>query len=124
MVGLEGKEMLNTSELSGGMRKRVAIARSLAMNPDLILYGQPTAELDPINTDDLANTILKLKQSTKNTTVIVTDDLNFALYISDRLAMIHGGKIVEVGTPAEIKVSQNPVVRSFIYTTTKGIKED
>ena len=124
MVGLEGKEMLNTSELSGGMRKRVAIARSLAMNPDLILYDEPTAELDPINTDDLANTILKLKQSTRNTTVIVTHDLNFALYISDRLAMIHGGRIVEVGTPAEIKVSRNPVVRSFIYTTTKGIKAD
>ena len=92
MVGLEGKEGLSTSELSGGMKKRVAIARSLAMNPDLILYDEPTAELDPINTDELANTILKLKETTKNTTVIVTHDLNFALYISDRLAMIHGGQ--------------------------------
>ena len=124
LVGLEGKEGLNTSELSGGMKKRVAIARSLAMNPDLILYDEPTAELDPINTDELANTIIKLKETTKNTTVIVTHDLNFALYVSDRLAMIHAGKIIEVGTPAQIKVSQNPVVRSFIYTTTKGIKVD
>src|SRR6266487_2190171 len=63
MVGLEGKEGLNTSELSGGMKKRVAVARSLAMNPDLILYDEPTAELDPINTDELANTILKLKEN-------------------------------------------------------------
>ncbi len=122
LVGLEGTEGLQVSELSGGMKKRVAIARSLAMNPDLILYDEPTAELDPINTDELANTILKLKEKTKNTTVIVTHDLNFALYVSDRIAMIHGGTIVEVGTPDEIKASNNPVVKAFIYTTTKGIK--
>lgn len=124
MVGLTGKEGLRTSELSGGMKKRVAIARSLAMNPDLILYDEPTAELDPVTTDELANTILKLKETTKNTTVIVTHDLNFALYISDRIAMMHGGSIVEVGTPREIKRSENPVVRGFIYTTTKGIRGD
>jgi phospholipid/cholesterol/gamma-HCH transport system ATP-binding protein len=122
LVGLEGQESLKTAELSGGMKKRVAIARSLAMNPDLILYDEPTAELDPINTDELASTILKLKENTSNTTVIVTHDLNFALYISDRIAMISGGRIVEVGTPAEIKVSQNPIVKAFINTTTKGIK--
>jgi len=122
MVGLTGKEELRTSELSGGMKKRVAIARSLAMNPDLILYDEPTAELDPVTTDELANTILKLKESTKNTTVIVTHDLNFALYISDRIAMMHGGSIVEIGTPREIKRSENPIVRGFIYTTTKGIR--
>lgn len=122
LVGLEGQEGLMTAELSGGMKKRVAIARSLAMNPDLILYDEPTAELDPINTDELANTILKLKEATKNTTIIVTHDLNFALYISDRIAMISGGKIVEVGTPAEMKSSQNPIVQAFINTTTKGIK--
>jgi phospholipid/cholesterol/gamma-HCH transport system ATP-binding protein len=122
LVGLEGQEALKTAELSGGMKKRVAIARSLAMNPDLILYDEPTAELDPINTDELAGTILKLKKTTSNTTVIVTHDLNFALYISDRIAMISGGRIVEIGTPAEIKASTNPVVTAFINTTTKGIK--
>jgi phospholipid/cholesterol/gamma-HCH transport system ATP-binding protein len=122
MVGLEGTESLRTSELSGGMKKRVAIARSLAMNPDLILYDEPTAELDPLTTDELANTILRIKESVHNTTVVVTHDLNFALYISDRIAMIHDGRIVEVGTPASIKASNNPIVRSFIYTTTKGIK--
>jgi phospholipid/cholesterol/gamma-HCH transport system ATP-binding protein len=124
LVGLAGTEGLRTAELSGGMKKRVAIARSLAMNPDLILYDEPTAELDPINTDELANTILKLKETTKNTTVIVTHDLNFALYISDRIGMIHDGRIIEIGTPAQIKASENPIVKGFIYTTTKGIKGD
>lgn len=122
MVGLEGTEDLKTSELSGGMKKRVAIARSLAMNPDLILYDEPTAELDPINSDELADTIIKVKETTRNTTVIVTHDLNFALYVSDRIAMMHDGRIIETGTPAEIKASPNPTVRGFIYTTTKGIK--
>jgi phospholipid/cholesterol/gamma-HCH transport system ATP-binding protein len=122
LVGLEGQDRLQTAELSGGMKKRVAIARSLAMNPDLILYDEPTAELDPINTDELASTIINLKKATKNTTVIVTHDLNFALYISDRIAMISGGRIVEIGTPEEIKASENPIVKGFIYTTTKGIK--
>lgn len=124
LVGLEGKQELRTAELSGGMKKRVAIARSLAMNPDLILYDEPTAELDPINTDELANTILRLKKTTKNTTVIVTHDLNFALYISDRIGMMHDGRVIEVGTPREIKASQNPIVKRFIYTTTKGIVAD
>jgi phospholipid/cholesterol/gamma-HCH transport system ATP-binding protein len=122
MVGLEGTESLKTSELSGGMKKRVAIARSLAMNPDLILYDEPTAELDPINSDELANTIIKVRETTRNTTVIVTHDLNFALYVSDRIAMMHDGRIIESGTPAEIKASVNPIVRGFVYTTTKGIK--
>lgn len=122
MVALDGKENLRTAELSGGMKKRVAIARSLAMNPDLILYDEPTAELDPITTDELANTILRLKETTRNTTVIVTHDLNFALYISDRIAMISEGRIIELGTPMEIKASQNPMVQRFINTTTKGIK--
>jgi phospholipid/cholesterol/gamma-HCH transport system ATP-binding protein len=124
LVGLEGKEELMTSELSGGMRKRVAIARSLAMNPDLILYDEPTAELDPVTSDELARVIMALKERVNLTTVIVSHDLNFALYLSDRVAMISGGRIVELGTPEEIKASQNPIVRKFIYTTTKGIKGD
>jgi phospholipid/cholesterol/gamma-HCH transport system ATP-binding protein len=124
LVGLSGTGDLRTAELSGGMKKRVAIARSLAMNPDLILYDEPTAELDPVNTDELANTILKLKGTTRNTTIIVTHDLNFALYISDRIGMMHEGRIIEIGTPHDIKASQNPVVRGFIYTTTKGIKDE
>jgi len=122
LVGLEGKEDLNTSELSGGMKKRVAIARSLAMNPDLILYDEPTAELDPVTTDELARVIMSLRENVNLTTIIVSHDLNFALYLSDRVAMMHGGEIVAVGTPDEIKRSQNPIIRNFIYTTTKGIQ--
>jgi phospholipid/cholesterol/gamma-HCH transport system ATP-binding protein len=122
LVGLDGKEDLMTSELSGGMKKRVAIARSLAMNPDLILYDEPTAELDPVTSDELARVVMDLKEKVNLTTIIVSHDLNFALYLSDRVAMISGGRIVEIGTPAEIKASKNPIVRNFIYTTTKGIK--
>jgi len=121
VVGLEGKEDLHTAELSGGMKKRVAIARSLAMEPELVLYDEPTAELDPITTDELAETIMSLREKTGNTTVIVTHDLNFALYLSDRIAMMHKGEIVEVGTPSQIRASSNPIVQRFIRTTTKGI---
>lgn len=121
VVGLDGKQDLRTSELSGGMRKRVAIARSLAMEPDLVLYDEPTAELDPVTTDELAETIVSLKSRTGNTTIIVTHDLNFALYLSDRIAMMHQGRIVAIGTPDAIKQSDNPYVMSFIRTTTKGI---
>ena len=124
LVGLSGKEGLRTSELSGGMKKRVAIARSLAMNPDLILYDEPTAELDPVTSDELARVIMTLKEQLNLTTVIVSHDLNFALYLSDRVAMISDGQIIEVGTPEEIKASRNETVRKFIYTTTKGIKGD
>ena len=122
LVGLEGKEDLRTSELSGGMKKRVAIARSLAMNPDLILYDEPTAELDPVTTDELARVIMSLKEEVDLTTIIVSHDLNFALYLSDRVAMMHDGGVVAIGTPDEIKQSQNSIVRNFIYTTTKGIQ--
>lgn len=122
VVGLEGKDGLRTSELSGGMKKRVAIARSLAMEPDLVLYDEPTAELDPVTTDELAETIKSLRAKTGNTTIIVTHDLNFALYLSDRIAMMHQGEIVETGTPEEIRASSNPIVQRFIRTTTKGIQ--
>ncbi len=124
LVGLAGKEESLTSELSGGMRKRVAIARSLAMNPDLILYDEPTAELDPVTSDELARVINSLKEKVNLTTIIVSHDLNFALYLSDRVAMMHDGEIIAIGTPEEIKKSQNPIVRNFIYTTTKGIKDE
>lgn len=121
VVGMGGTEGLSTSELSGGMRKRVAIARSLAMEPDLILYDEPTAELDPVTTDELAETIVSLRNKSCTTSVIVTHDLNFALYLSDRIAMMHAGRIIETGTPRQIRESGNPLVQRFIRTTTKGI---
>jgi len=122
LVGLGGRESMQVSDLSGGMKKRVAIARSLAMNPDLILYDEPTAELDPVTTDELARVIEDLKAKVDLTTIIVSHDLSFALYLSDRVAMMHDGEVIALGTPDEIRNSQNPLVRRFIYTTTKGLK--
>jgi phospholipid/cholesterol/gamma-HCH transport system ATP-binding protein len=124
LVGLEGKEELRTSELSGGMKKRVAIARSLAMNPDLILYDEPTAELDPVTTDELARVVKSLTEEVNLTTIIVSHDLDFALYLSDRIAMMHDGRIITIGTPDDIRNSQDPIVRNFIYTKTKGIQKE
>lgn len=122
LVGLAGKENLRTPELSGGMKKRVAIARSLAVNPDLILYDEPTAELDPVTSDELARVMKSLRKELDFTTIIVSHDLSFALYLSDRVAMLNQDGIVEIGTPDEIRESENPIVRNFIYTTTKGLK--
>lgn len=122
LVGLGGRESLMISELSGGMKKRVAIARSLAMNPDLVFYDEPTAELDPVTTDELARVIENLKDKVNLTSIIVSHDLDFALYLSDRVAMMHEGEIIEIGTPDELRESKNPLVRRFLYTTTKGIK--
>jgi len=75
-----------------------------------------------VTSDELARVIMSLKDKVKLTTIIVSHDLNFALYLSDRVAMMHDGKIIALGTPEEIKKSQNPIVRNFIYTTTKGIQ--
>jgi phospholipid/cholesterol/gamma-HCH transport system ATP-binding protein len=122
LVGLGGRESMQVSDLSGGMKKRVAIARSLAMNPDLILYDEPTAELDPVTTDELARVIEDLKGKVDLTTIIVSHDLSFALYLSDRVAMMHDGEVIAIGTPDEIRNSKDPLVRRFIYTTTKGLK--
>jgi len=122
LVGLGGRESMQVSDLSGGMKKRVAIARSLAMNPDLILYDEPTAELDPVTTDELARVIEELKGKVNLTTIIVSHDLSFALYLSDRVAMMHDGEVIAIGTPDEIRHSKDPLVRRFIYTTTKGLK--
>lgn len=121
LVGLAGTEHLRTSELSGGMKKRVAIARALAMEPDLVLYDEPTAELDPVTTDELAETIRSVRSSTATTSIIVTHDLNFALYLSDRMAMMHQGRIIETGPPDRFRNSPNPLVQRFVSTTTKGI---
>jgi len=75
-----------------------------------------------VTSDELARVIMSLKDKVKLTTIIVSHDLNFALYLSDRVAMMHDGKVIALGTPEEIKKSQNPIVRNFIYTTTKGIQ--
>jgi len=114
IVGLEGKEDIMPSELSGGMKKRVAIARALAMNSELILFDEPTAELDPMMTRTIGDVIRNLKKHVEVTQIVVTHDVDLAFYVADRIAVLSEGRIVEVGTPEEIRMSTNPIVRGFI----------
>ena len=119
MVGLRGVEDLRPAELSGGMKKRVGLARAICANPELILYDEPTTGVDPIMAAVINDLIRKLHNQLKVTSVAVTHDIKSAYKIADRIAMLYQGKIIEVGTPREIKNSSNPVIQQFI----KGEKE-
>lgn len=114
LVGLPGTEMVMTNDLSGGMRKRVALARAIATDPEVLLYDEPTTGLDPSNTRRINNLIQDLQRQLKVTSVAVTHDMESAFAISDRLALLHRGRIEFVGTPEEIRNSQNAVVTTFI----------
>jgi phospholipid/cholesterol/gamma-HCH transport system ATP-binding protein len=118
LVGLAGKEQAMPSELSGGMRKRVSIARALAVNPHLILYDEPTAGLDPVLTEQIGHVIVDLK-TLKITSIVVTHDLNLGFHVADRLGMIHEGRLIEAGPSDRIRKTTNPVVRAFLTTQTK-----
>jgi phospholipid/cholesterol/gamma-HCH transport system ATP-binding protein len=118
LVGLAGAEGSMPSELSGGMKKRVSIARALAVNPHLILYDEPTAGLDPVLTEQIGHVIADLKQL-KITAIVVTHDLNLAAAVADRMGMIHEGRLIESGPPAQIWTTTNPVVRAFLSTQMK-----
>ena len=114
LVGLGGTEELYPDELSGGMRKRVAIARALAFEPDIVLFDEPTTGLDPISAANMDKIIYDVVNSTGVTAVVVTHDLESAAFISNKVAMIYEGRIVQVGTMADIISSENPVVRRFV----------
>ena len=101
------------SELSGGMRKRVAIARSLIISPDILLYDEPTAELDPINTKTISEIIKNLRNNKSITQVVVTHDINFAYSIADKISILEEGKIVITGAPDTIKESKNAILDSI-----------
>ncbi len=120
LVGLEGIEYKMPAELSGGMKKRVAIARAIVFNPKIILYDEPTAGLDPIVASSINKLIKKLKNEVKATSIVVTHDMNSAYFIADRIAMLYGGKIIQVGTPDEIKDSKNPLVKQFVKGDSEG----
>lgn len=125
MVGLRGIENLRISELSGGMRKRVGLARAICINPKIILYDEPTTGVDPIMGDAVNDLIRELQSKLMTTAVAVTHDMTSAYKIADRVAMLYKGKIIEVGTPEEIKDTKNPVVRQFITGAAVGpITED
>ena len=114
LVGLEGVDELYPSELSGGMRKRVGLARALAMNPQIVLYDEPTTGIDPIMGDIINELIIALRDRLKVTSVVVTHDMRSAYKVADHIAMLYNGAIIAVGTPEEIRNSENPVVQQFI----------
>lgn len=118
MVGLRGQENAMPSELSGGMKKRVSLARAIAINPHIVLYDEPTAGLDPIMANTIDRMIVSTRRMIDATSVVVTHDMTSVFRIADRIAMIHNGSIIESGTPESFKQSENPVVAKFIRGAT------
>ena len=114
LVGMPGTQEMWPSELSGGMKKRVALSRALAMEPRIVLYDEPTSGLDPVMTMTISRLIRKTQQQLGVTSVLVTHDMDSAYYAADRIAMLDKGKIVQIGTPDEIRQSKNPVVHAFV----------
>lgn len=115
MVGLFGKGDRMPSELSGGMKKRVSLARAIAINPDILLYDEPTAGLDPVMSAKIDRLIVSTRKIMGVTSVVVTHHMSSAFHIADRIVMIHGGKLIETGTVEQIKASENPLVQQFIH---------
>lgn len=114
MVGLPGIEDMRPSDLSGGMKKRVGLARTLALQPEVILYDEPTTGLDPINTARINHLIVGIKNALGLTSVVVTHDMGTAFTVSDYLVMLGKGRVLMMGTPEEFKTTNNPYVRDFI----------
>jgi phospholipid/cholesterol/gamma-HCH transport system ATP-binding protein len=119
-VGLKDVESLMPYELSGGMKKRVGLARAIAYKPEIILYDEPSTGIDPIRADAINDLILGLKKDLCVTSVIITHDMVSSYKVADRIAMLYEGRIIEVGTPAEIQASDNPVVQQFIHGRAHG----
>jgi len=114
MVGLDGYQNYYPAKLSGGQRKRVALARAIALNPEVILYDEPTTGLDPIRADIINELILKLQRELGETTVVVTHDMTSAYKIADRIIMLHNGKIIADGDADHIRNHPHPIVQQFI----------
>jgi len=125
LVGLKNVEELMPSQLSGGMRKRVSLARVLCMEPQIILYDEPTSEVDPITAAALNQLIIDLRDKLKVTSIIVTHDINSACKVADSIAMFYKGQVIADGKPSEIMNSTHPVVKQFISGSAQGaITED
>lgn len=114
LVGLPGTQDLYPAELSGGMKKRVGLARAIAVNPEIVLYDEPTAGLDPIMSRNISRLIKKTQEQLHVTSVLVTHDMQSAFYAADRVAMLYEGHIVAIGTAEEMKNSTNQIVKAFI----------
>jgi len=119
-VGLKDVEQMKPASLSGGMRKRVGLARALAMDPEIILYDEPTTGLDPITGDVINQLIRALQHQLGVTSVVVTHDLMSAYKVGDRLAMLYQGRVVFIGTPDEVRETDHPMVRQFIEGSSVG----
>ncbi len=121
MVGLPDIQKMKPSDLSGGMKKRVSLARSLATNPEYILYDEPTTGLDPVMSDQIDELIKELAEKLKVTSIVVTPDI-FSVYdVADRVAMMHQGKIYFEGTPKELTETNDQLIRDFLNRTDKRI---
>ncbi len=114
MVGLPGFEKKMPAQLSGGQRKRIALARAIALDPEVILYDEPTTGLDPIRADVINQLIVKLQRELKVTSITVTHDMASAFKIADRIVMLHEGKIHFDGAPADMQQSPDPIVKQFV----------
>lgn len=119
-VGMPGIAGLMPAELSGGMKKRVSIARAIAKKPRIILFDEPTTGLDPIMADVINELIIKVSEPPEITSIVITHDMVSAYKISTRIAMLYGGKIIETGSPDQIRNSSHPVVRQFIEGRSEG----
>jgi len=120
LVGLAGMESLYPAELSGGMKKRVGLARAMALDPKYLIFDEPTTGLDPIMADVINELILRLQKELSITSIAVTHDMVSASKIADRIAMLHEGKIVFDGTPEQIYQTTDPVVQQFIQGSATG----
>lgn len=119
-VGLRGVESLMPHELSGGMKKRVGLARAIAYNPEIILYDEPSTGIDPIRADAINDLINIMKKELGVTSVAITHDMKSSYKVADRIAMLYEGRIIEIGTPEEIRKTQNPVTQQFIHGRAAG----
>ncbi len=125
LVGLKDVEHMMPSQLSGGMKKRVSLARVLCMEPHIILYDEPTSEVDPITAAAINHLIIELRDKLKVTSIMVTHDMNSAYQVADSIAMFYRGQVIADGKPDEIKNSKHPVVQQFIHGEAHGpITED
>jgi phospholipid/cholesterol/gamma-HCH transport system ATP-binding protein len=124
LVGLRGVDDLMPHQLSGGMKKRVGLARAFAYRPEIMLYDEPSTGLDPIRADSINDLINMLKTEMGVTAVAITHDMVSSYKIADRIAMLYEGRIIEVGTPEEIRKSTSPVIQQFIHGQADGPIKD